>query len=187
MPSHHLTHARLIFAYTGRTDRWRAAYEKTLPTLNVDRRIMEQFDLLRYQGRFAELRNVLEAERDQTIGAGTFNSLTLCCVGKRPLAEYRGWTALLMNDVEAAGREGREVLAVCKECAAHPMERLVPATASGRGSADDWRPLQGRQDGTHILGARATGQERRQLALRRGSRGANLRVGRCAGRSGGDT
>ena len=63
---------------------------------------MEQFDLLRYQGRFAELRNVLEAERDQTIGAGTFNSLTLCCVGKRPLAEYRGWTALLVNDVEAA-------------------------------------------------------------------------------------
>jgi tetratricopeptide (TPR) repeat protein len=106
-----LTHARLIFAYTGRTDRWRAAYEKALPALNVDRRSMEQFDLLRYQGRFAELRNVLEAERDQTIGAGTFNSLTLCCVGKRPLAEYRGWTALLMNDVEAAGREGREVLA----------------------------------------------------------------------------
>jgi tetratricopeptide (TPR) repeat protein len=105
-----LTHARLIFAYTGRTDRWRAAYEKTLSTLNVDRRIMEQFDLLRYQGRFAELRNVLEAERDQTIGAGTFNSLTLCCVGKRPLAEYRGWTALLMHDVEGAGREGREVL-----------------------------------------------------------------------------
>jgi TolB-like protein/DNA-binding winged helix-turn-helix (wHTH) protein len=106
----HLTHARLIFAYTGRTERWRAAYEKTLPTLNVDRRIMEQFDLLRYQGRFAELRNLLEAERDQTIGAGTFNGLTLCCVGKRPLAEYRGWTALLMNDVAAAGREGREVL-----------------------------------------------------------------------------
>ncbi len=105
-----LTHARLLFAYTGRTDRWRAAYEKTLPTLAVDRRIMEQFDLLRYQGRFAELRHALEAERDQTIGAGTFNSLTLCCVGKRPLAEYRGWTALLMNDVEAARQEGREVL-----------------------------------------------------------------------------
>jgi TolB-like protein/DNA-binding winged helix-turn-helix (wHTH) protein len=109
-----LTHARLMFAYTGRTDRWRAAYEKTLPTLNVDRRTMEQFDLLRYQGRFAELRSVLEAERDQTIGAGTFNSLTLCCVGKRPLAEYRGWTALLMNDVEAARREGREVLGYAK-------------------------------------------------------------------------
>ena len=109
-PIAHLTDARLIFAYTGRTDRWRAAYEKTLPTLNVDRRIMEQFDMLRYQGRFAELRDVLEAEREQTIGAGIFNSLTLCCVGKRPLAEYRGWTALLMNDVEAARREGREVI-----------------------------------------------------------------------------
>jgi TolB-like protein/DNA-binding winged helix-turn-helix (wHTH) protein len=110
----HLTQARLIFAYTGRTNRWRAAYEKTLPTLNVDRRIMEQFDLLRYEARFADLRKVLDAERDETIGAGTFNSLTLCCVGQRPLAEYRGWTALLMNDAEAAAQEGRQVLRYVK-------------------------------------------------------------------------
>jgi hypothetical protein len=56
---------------------------------------MEQFELLRYQGRFAELRNILEAEHDQTIGAGTFDSLTLCCVialaiGPVPFA--KAWT-----------------------------------------------------------------------------------------------
>jgi hypothetical protein len=60
---------------------------ENLPTLNVDRRIHGAVRPAAYQGRFEELRNVLEAERDQTIGAGTFNSLTLCCVGKRPLAE----------------------------------------------------------------------------------------------------
>ena len=105
-----LTQARLVFAQTGRTDRWRSAYEKRSRAMNGDRRVMEGFDLLRYERRFAELRNVLQAESAETVSAGTFNSLTLCCVGNRPTAEYRGWAALLSNDPEGAKREGRKVL-----------------------------------------------------------------------------
>jgi TolB-like protein len=105
----HLTRGRLEFAYTGRTASWRAAYEAARPTMTVDQRAMEDFDLLRYENRFEELRRLLDADAT-AVSAGIFNSLTLCCVGARPLAEYRGWAALLANDADAALRHGREVL-----------------------------------------------------------------------------
>jgi hypothetical protein len=105
----HLTRGRLEFAYTGRTASWRAAYEAARPTMTVDQRAMEDFDLLRYENRFEELRRLLDADAT-AVSAGIFNSLTLCCVGARPLAEYRGWAALLANDTDAALRHGREVL-----------------------------------------------------------------------------
>jgi hypothetical protein len=77
--------------------------------MTVDQRAMEDFDLLRYENRFEELRRLLDADAT-AVSAGIFNSLTLCCVGARPLAEYRGWAALLANDADAALRHGREVL-----------------------------------------------------------------------------
>lgn len=105
-----LTRSRIVFAHSGRTNDWREVYENELPSLSLDRRVLEQFDLLRYERRFDELQNALQMADVEAVSAGTFNSLTLCCVGTRPLAEYRGWTALLQGDGAAAGAEGRAIL-----------------------------------------------------------------------------
>ena len=106
-----LTHARPVFAYSGRTAQWREAFEGAAATLTRDQRLLESFDLLRYERRERELLDLLNKERQTAVSAGTFNSLPLCCVGTRPVAQYRGWTALLVGDKATAAQEGRQVLA----------------------------------------------------------------------------
>jgi hypothetical protein len=73
--------------------------------------LLESFDLLRYEGRERELLDLLKNERRAVVSAGTFNRLPLCCVGTRPVAEYRGWAALLVGDKATAAQEGKQMLA----------------------------------------------------------------------------
>jgi DNA-binding winged helix-turn-helix (wHTH) protein len=110
-PLAELTHARLVFAYSGATSEWRQAFEKAAARLTPDQRLLESFDLLRYELRERELLDRLKGERRAVVSAGTFNALPLCCVGTRPVAEYRGWAALLAGDKATAAQEGQQVLA----------------------------------------------------------------------------
>lgn len=106
-----LAHGRSVFAYSGATSEWRAALDGAAAGLRPDQRLQETFDLLRYERRERELLARLPADADAVVGAGTFNGLTLCCVGNRPVAHYRGWAAILAGDAPRAAQEGREVLA----------------------------------------------------------------------------
>ena len=106
-----VAHGRTVFAYSGTTGAWRAALDRVAAALRPDQRLQETFDLLRYERRERELLARLPGEADAVVGAGTFNGLTLCCVGKRPVAHYRGWAAILLADVGRAADEGRHVLA----------------------------------------------------------------------------
>jgi DNA-binding winged helix-turn-helix (wHTH) protein len=110
-PLAELTHARLVFAYSGATSEWRQAFERAAVRLTPDQRLQESFDLLRYERRERELLDRLKGERRTVVSAGTFNSLPLCCVGTRPVAEYRGWAALLTGDKATAAQEGQQMLA----------------------------------------------------------------------------
>ena len=83
----------MVFAYSGATSEWRQAFERAAARLTPDQRLLESFDLFRYERRERELLDRLKGERRAVVSAGTFNSLPLCCVGTRPVAEYRGWAA----------------------------------------------------------------------------------------------
>ncbi|HSC07450.1 MAG TPA: winged helix-turn-helix domain-containing protein [Steroidobacteraceae bacterium] len=102
---------QLIFGYTGRADEWRATLDRTSQLLPAAVLVDQHFNLLRMEGRYAELKTVLDgiAEPSVRVIAGTGAS-SLFGVGHRPTALYRGWAALLLNDTAAAARHGREVL-----------------------------------------------------------------------------
>ena len=101
----------MVFAYFGATSEWRQAFERAAARLTPDQRLLESFDLFRYERRERELLDRLKGERRAVVSAGTFNGLPSCCVGTRPVAEYRGWAALLAGDKATAAQEGQQVLA----------------------------------------------------------------------------
>jgi TolB-like protein/DNA-binding winged helix-turn-helix (wHTH) protein len=102
---------QIVLSYTGRTEDWRAtldrASERLPPVVLVD----QHFHLLRIEGRYAELKSLLDGITEPSVRviAGT-GATSLFGVGYRPTALYRGWVGLLLNDSAAAAKHGREVL-----------------------------------------------------------------------------
>jgi hypothetical protein len=102
---------QIVLSYTGRTEDWRAtldrARERLPPVVLVD----QHFHLLRIEGRYAELKSLLDGITEPSVRviAGT-GATSLFGVGYRPTALYRGWVGLLLNDSAAAAKHGREVL-----------------------------------------------------------------------------
>ena len=146
-PFAQLTHARLVFAYSGRTSPWREAFERAAANLTPDQQLLESFDLLRYERRERELLGLLKNERRAVVSAGTFNSLPLCCVGTRPVADYRGWAALLVGDNATAAQAGKQVSRLRRPGAADALERLGLEAARGGGPAHDRPPWRGHRRG----------------------------------------
>jgi TolB-like protein/DNA-binding winged helix-turn-helix (wHTH) protein/tetratricopeptide (TPR) repeat protein len=109
----HLLQGRLIFGFTGRTDAWRTAVDQHAGALTTTAAIYRtHWDLLRFEGRYAELKRLLDSVSVRSLrgSAITSGGFALCCVGNRPTAEYRGWADLLNADAKAAAREGSAVL-----------------------------------------------------------------------------
>jgi TolB-like protein len=103
--------AQVIFAYTGRSDEWRDLLERGALEATREALLDQQFTLLRIERRYVELQRLLDevSETRMRVIAGTAAS-GLFGAGDRPTAEYRGWTALLLDDAQAAGKHGRTVL-----------------------------------------------------------------------------
>jgi TolB-like protein/DNA-binding winged helix-turn-helix (wHTH) protein len=106
-----LLQGRLIFAFTGRTDVWRGAVDQHSDALKDGYAIFRtHWDLLRFEKRYADLRQALQSVPASSIDAITSGGFAICCVGRRPTAVYRGWAELLNDDASAAAAEGRKVL-----------------------------------------------------------------------------
>jgi tetratricopeptide (TPR) repeat protein len=102
--------ALLIVCNTGRTDAWRAALDQANETISDPVTMLDQnFALLTIEHRYADVQKLLDdvsvtSTRVNPFGGGLFG------VGERPIAEYRGWTALLLKDSATAATQGRAVL-----------------------------------------------------------------------------
>ena len=118
-----LTYGDIEFAYAGRIDRLREDLEQSSARMDNDARIILSFDVLRFERRFAELRTLLENSQAEFIRPGVVGEAPIPGIGKKPLAELRGWTALLMNDAEVAKTEGRKIQELLKNESATKWNR----------------------------------------------------------------
>jgi TolB-like protein/DNA-binding winged helix-turn-helix (wHTH) protein len=102
---------QVVFSYTGRTDEWRATLDRASELLPPLVLVDQHFHLLRIEGRYAELKTLLDGITEPSVRviAGT-GATSLFGVGYRPMALYRGWVALLLKDASAAAKHGGEVL-----------------------------------------------------------------------------
>ena len=91
--------ALVVFAYSGRTEDWRAVLDRYHQTTPVAALLDQHFNLLRMEHRFAELNRLLDgvSEISVRIIAGQGSS-SFFGLGQRPMAQYRGWTALLLGN-----------------------------------------------------------------------------------------
>jgi tetratricopeptide (TPR) repeat protein len=106
-----LLRARFIFSFTGRTDEWRAALDRVSETASPTTMLDQQVTLLTFEHRYAEIQKLLDgvsATSTRVIAGG--GGRAFFGVGERPIAEYRGWTALLLGHAATAATQGRAVL-----------------------------------------------------------------------------
>jgi len=119
-----LLQGRLIFAFTGRTDAWRSVVERRRDRLNhIDAIFRTHWDLLRFEKRYTDLKQTLYSVPASTVDSITSGGFSICCVGRRPVAVYRGWADLLNDDAAGAAAEGRKVLNFVAE---EPVTRWNP-------------------------------------------------------------
>jgi tetratricopeptide (TPR) repeat protein len=103
--------ALLIFWYTGRSNEWRAALDQANEAIGPVTMLDQNFALLTFEHRYADLQKLLDgvsATSTRVIAGGGADRFF--GVGQRPIAEYRGWTALLLKDSATAVTQGRTVL-----------------------------------------------------------------------------
>jgi len=68
------------------------------------------WDLLRFEKRYADLKQTLYSVDVPAVRTITSGGFSICCVGRRPTAVFRGWANLLNGDPAAAAVEGKAVL-----------------------------------------------------------------------------
>jgi len=106
-----LLQGRLVFGFTGRTEVWRTALDHNRGRLDETAAIFRaHWDLLRFEKRYADLKRTLYSVDVPAVRTITSGGFSICCVGRRPTAVYRGWANLLNDDVAAAAVEGKAVL-----------------------------------------------------------------------------
>jgi tetratricopeptide (TPR) repeat protein len=106
-----LLQGRLIFGFTGRTDVWRTALDQSRNRLDTTASTFRgHWDLLRFEKRYADLRHTLYSVDVPAVRTITSGGFSICCVGRRPTAVFRGWANLLNDDAAAAAVEGNAVL-----------------------------------------------------------------------------
>lgn len=95
------------FEFAGRVNRLREDFVAMGDSVDSDAQVNMSFDLLRFENRLTELRDLLDQERAFTIRHGALPESLIPGIGKKPLAESRGWAHLLINDSASAAKEGR--------------------------------------------------------------------------------
>ena len=101
--------ARLLFAYTGRIEPLRAALDRQMPSLREGYPLLWfEWDALRFEHRYADLERVLDQAKIRELVFPPDN-FAFAVASPIPLAEFRGWAALLARDAAAAHRASSEL------------------------------------------------------------------------------
>src|SRR6185295_20076120 len=90
---------------------------------HIDAIFRTHWDLLRFEKRYTDLKQTLYSVPASTVDSITSGGFSICCVGRRPVAVYRGWADLLNDDAAGAAAEGRKVLNFVAE---EPVTRWNP-------------------------------------------------------------
>ena len=112
-PFARLVRAQVIFNCTGRSEELRRELASAARHLPPSYLLDLNFLVLMKQGAYDELQVLLDAipESEVRCVAGPGGGGPLFSVGKRPLAQFRGWLALVRGNAADAARYGGEVLA----------------------------------------------------------------------------
>jgi TolB-like protein/DNA-binding winged helix-turn-helix (wHTH) protein len=119
----------ILFGYSGDTAGWRASYDFfaskgggcEVPNPYA---VRASFDLLRYEHRYRELDACLQKVTFDSMRTVSTWSTLFDSVGDMPVAEYRGWTAMLLGDRGRAQHEGRNVLQFLAHRKVTPFNRI---------------------------------------------------------------
>jgi hypothetical protein len=96
------------FAYTGQTQELRAFLDADRGALDPEYRIHLTFRTLCLEQRFHELEQFLAPLCSTSVRVGiSFIGLMLAGIGRRPVAEFCGWTYLLLGDSARSAECGR--------------------------------------------------------------------------------
>lgn len=148
-----------LFAFTGSTARWWDEVERLRAADDLNATLSAEFDLLRYEQRFDDMRTRL----DQA-GPGDFpqHSALGGRVGPsfKPVAALRGWERLLAGDPRGAAREGRRLAAFVEN---------LPKVAWN----EWWRSVLTAESAL-MLGENVRATEHARAAIRLTSRGATF-------------
>jgi TolB-like protein/DNA-binding winged helix-turn-helix (wHTH) protein/tetratricopeptide (TPR) repeat protein len=97
---------QLLFAFTGQTQPLRRGVDQMASMVDPGSRLTMDFDVMRFEHRYAELRQLLAAAKPEVVRLEPNPS----AMGLAPTALYRGWTDLLLGDLAAAASEGKTVV-----------------------------------------------------------------------------
>jgi TolB-like protein/DNA-binding winged helix-turn-helix (wHTH) protein len=100
----------LEFAFTGRVERLRRDVENMDASADPDARLAATFDLLRFEQRFADLRSLILGTTMTTLRQRGFREQQAAGISDRPVAELRGWSALLSGDRAGLEADGKALL-----------------------------------------------------------------------------
>ena len=139
-----LDRGEYLFAFTGVTTRWWEEVARLRERADPTSTLSAEFDLLRYEGRFDDLRRRLAAAGDATFTHhGPFGA-RVGASGK-PVAELRGWERLLAGDRRAAAAEGAILAAFTDRLPKVPRNewwRRLLAAESGLMAGDEARAIE---------------------------------------------
>jgi TolB-like protein/DNA-binding winged helix-turn-helix (wHTH) protein len=139
-----------VFAFTGSTAAWWDEVGRLRADSDPNATLSSEFDLLRYERRFAELRARLAEASSAFAQHSAFGARVGASL--KPVAELRGWERLLAGDARGAAREGA-ALAVF-------VERLPKSAAS-----EWWRRLLGAESAL-MLGEQARAIDEARVTTR---------------------
>jgi TolB-like protein/DNA-binding winged helix-turn-helix (wHTH) protein len=103
-----IDYGALMFGYTGSTARWRAEVDRLSATSDTAAKLSWEFDLLRFEKRYADLRPLLDSADRPVFRQHNYYG-NLFGVGLKPLAELRGWERLMAGDAKGAAQAGAEL------------------------------------------------------------------------------
>ena len=132
--------AYTLFACTGRIKEFRAAIDRQKAIVSADVNIGREYDALRFERRYADLKRLLGESLLETISRN-WDYRRFLGAGGQPVAEMRGWTALLLGDAASAAAEGRALTSFIAAAPKLPTNGWYCARSAPK------RPVCGRQDG----------------------------------------
>jgi hypothetical protein len=120
-----------LFQFTGSTSRWWDEVTRLRGGADPNVTLSAEFDLLRYEQRYPDLRALLAAAGSPEFGQ---HNAARSRVGAslKPVAELRGWERMLARDATGAAREGRLLAAFRRAPAECRLERVVAAPPARR-------------------------------------------------------
>jgi hypothetical protein len=121
----------MVFAFTGQTPPWRAGADRELAAVDPGYRLSVEFELMRFEHRYADLRQLLSGVTLEFIRVGCTPSIS----GLAPMALYRGWNDLLLGDRAAAAAEGRVVVRLAENQKETKWNRIFVRDLLAEGNA----------------------------------------------------